>query len=128
MSRRLMNDDLKRSGISEGIGKKLEMELLTAKETKTLGHFEVPSYRIPYFDVRGKPTNYYRVRYLEIPTGEFGRELPKEARYSGPPAKPSHGPACHPDLRRCDDTENLPEPVRSRTIPYLAAHRDRHFH
>ena len=88
MTRKAMYDDLARSGISRRHADALKVKVLTAEQTAKLGHFEFASYRIDYFDIHGKPTGYYRVRYTETVTGEFGRELPREARYSGPTDRP----------------------------------------
>lgn len=85
MSLKALIEDLKRSGLTRAVVKTLKLKPLTAKQTAALGHFEVPSYQIPYYDIRGKLIkSYYRVRYLETPKGKFGATLDKPPRYSGP--------------------------------------------
>ena len=66
MTREAMLADLKRSGLTKHHADSLKLKVLTAKQTAALGHFEVPSYQIFYFDIYGKRTGYYRGGRLPI--------------------------------------------------------------
>jgi hypothetical protein len=65
----LLLDDVARSGIPTKLVSKLGFEVLTPKETRAfLGRKDkVPatSYRIPFFDHRGKPISFSRLRLLK---------------------------------------------------------------
>lgn len=82
MSRKAMLKDLKRSGLTEGDAKKLGYKVLTGKQTKERTGFDASSYLIPYYDVNGKRTDFWRVRYLEEVRGPFGAIKKKPPRYS----------------------------------------------
>lgn len=55
------------SNISDHAAKKLKLRELSAKETKALAaNFEpARSMFLPYFDLKGKQTKFYRIRYIE---------------------------------------------------------------
>lgn len=76
--------DLKRSGLTNTDAKNAGYETLTAKETKELTGNHAASYKIPYHDIKGNETKYYRVRYLEEVKGAFGSSKKKPLRYTGP--------------------------------------------
>ena len=84
MSRADMIKDLKRSGLTETDAKKAGYHPLTAEETKKLTGVYAASYLIPYHDVKGKVTEFWRVRYTETPVGAFGNMTKKPPRYSQP--------------------------------------------
>ena len=82
--------DLKRSGLTMAEAKKRGMKLLAPATTRSMtktakyaGAY-VWSYLIPYFDVKGKKTKYWRIRYLEDVLGPFGARPKKPRRYTGP--------------------------------------------
>lgn len=82
MSKREMQADLSRSGLTQADAKRLGFELLAPAATRMLTAFEAAAYRIPYFDPAGKPTPFYRLRFLEE-VKYFGQE--KATRYVQPP-------------------------------------------
>ena len=82
MSRADMIKDLKRSGLTDTDAKKAGYRPLTADETKKLTGVYAASYLIPYHDVKGKKTEFWRVRYTETPVGAFGTMTKKPPRYS----------------------------------------------
>lgn len=90
MSKQLL-DDIKRSGLNEKDLKKLGYKLLTAEETKEITddkHKAVLSYKIPYYDIEGKVTPFYRIRFLEDVQDKskgFGKSKAKPMRYWQPP-------------------------------------------
>ncbi len=84
MSRQAMLTDLKRSGLTDADARKASYKALTAKEVDTLTGNHAAGYLIPYFDVDGKKTDYYRVRYTEEVKGAFGAAKKKPLRYTGP--------------------------------------------
>jgi hypothetical protein len=65
--RRMMLDKLDGSGLDEKDAKVLSLEPFTGSEAKKLGN--LPAYfagfRIPYFDLEGRRTKFWRYRYLE---------------------------------------------------------------
>lgn len=73
------------SGLTDAHAKKLRFEILTGQQTGRLdGAFKpVGALRIPYFDMKGKPTKFYRVRYLEAQPG-FAGLATKPQRYAQP--------------------------------------------
>lgn len=76
---------LESSGIDTPTAKKLGYKLLSAEDTKQLGHKEVPTLYIPYYTLAGKPTKFYRVRYLETTKKGFAKQTTqKEQRYDQP--------------------------------------------
>lgn len=85
MSRKAMLSDLKRSGLPPSVAKKAKYKILTAKQVDELTGNFAAGYLIPYHDINGKVVpNFWRVRYLEQPTGGFGQKPKKELRYTGP--------------------------------------------
>ncbi len=60
-----MLDDLKRSGLSPEDAARLKLSPLTAEWCDE--NFGQPrhAYRIPYFDLHGRPTDFYRVRFVQ---------------------------------------------------------------
>ena len=73
------------SGISASAAKLLQYKLLTAEQTEKLGHRSVPSFTLPYFDLKGKATKFYRIRYLATTkTGMAKLTDAKEQRYDQP--------------------------------------------
>lgn len=77
--------DLERSGLTLEHAKRLKLKVLSAGETKKLGaeFYEAGALYIPYFDLGGRPTSFYRVRYLEKLPG-FAGQLEKPQRYAQP--------------------------------------------
>lgn len=73
------------SGISDATAKKLGLRALTGAEVAKLApnFHPVGSLLIPYFDLKGKPTKFYRIRYLEELPG-FAGQVEKPQRYSQP--------------------------------------------
>lgn len=77
----LMIADIQRSGLTEADAKKLKFS--TAPHTLTPA---TAGYVIPYFDTHGKPTKFYRVRYLETTLSGFAALSGKKPlRYNQPP-------------------------------------------
>jgi hypothetical protein len=74
------------SGISDAQAKKLKLKALPAEQTLALGTSfkKAGSLLIPYFDLKGKPTKFYRIRYLEKLPG-FDGSLAKPQRYAQAP-------------------------------------------
>ena len=71
--------DVARSGLSL---EDLRAAALSAEQVRraTDGAFEVPAYRLPYLDARGKDTGFYRLRLLGHPTVRYwqpGGTLPR---------------------------------------------------
>jgi len=80
---------------------KLRSSDLTVKDAKKLGFtiiedpqslenhfFPVPAFKIPYYDLSGKPTGFYRIRYLEGTKKGFSRATTtKDRRYDQPAAE-----------------------------------------
>lgn len=71
------------SGLTAEHAKRLKLKVLTGKETRAMNaaFYEVGSMLIPYFDSHGKPSDFYRVRYLEPLTGFAGLAV-KPRRYA----------------------------------------------
>ena len=63
--KRAMVVKLKESGLTVQDAGKLKYKPLLASSVKSLGFPEAAGFRIPYFDINGKPTAFYRLRYLE---------------------------------------------------------------
>jgi hypothetical protein len=88
---RLMRDDLDRSGVTNSaIIRKLQFTALDANDVAKLTKNAVkfPAYRIPYFDLKGKLTGYYRLRLLNDsdPDGTYkGAAGAPFTRYWQPP-------------------------------------------
>lgn len=76
---------LRDSGLSKKEAKKLQMIPFTAEQAKKLNVPAFAGFKIPYFDLNGKPTKFYRVRYLETTkTGIDRLTNKKEMRYIQP--------------------------------------------
>lgn len=76
-----MLEDLRRSNLTEEDAKTLQLSTADHKLTPA-----VAGYTIPYFDVNGKKTKFYRVRYVEdTATGFAALAGRKSLRYSQPP-------------------------------------------
>jgi hypothetical protein len=75
------------SGLDAKDARVLELEALTPQQVQRLdGTFTArPGMRIPYFDVRGKPTGFYRLRYLGPPPSLFGEQPTRIIKYVQPP-------------------------------------------
>src|ERR1019366_3603173 len=74
---------LKGSGLSLKDGVALKFELRTKLAMKKLNVPEYDGFKIPYFDFDGKPTKFFRVRYLEdTRTGFTKMTKAKPLRYS----------------------------------------------
>lgn len=72
------------SGLTGAAAKILKLKPLVGSETAALGNFHpVASLQIPYFDLDGKPTGFYRLRYLEDLPG-FAGQVEKPQRYAQP--------------------------------------------
>lgn len=71
------------SGLSDKHAKRLRLRGLDAAATAALGpnFSECASLLIPYFDLRGKPTKFFRIRYLGILPG-FAGQVAKPQRYA----------------------------------------------
>lgn len=87
MTRKAMLEDIGRSGLTAADAKKAKYKPLTAKEVKELTGNYAAGYLIPYHDVNGKKTKYWRVRYTEEVKGAFGASKKKPLRYTGPPGE-----------------------------------------
>ncbi len=82
--RQKMLADLERSGITEQQATQLKLKPLSATATDKLVGKKAESYQIPYFDINGKPIDFYRVRLLEEPKS-FGKgKAKKPQRYVQP--------------------------------------------
>lgn len=71
------------SGLSDREAKKLHLQGLTAAQVAALGpnFHEAAALRIPYFDLQGRTTSFFRVRYLE-PLPGFAGQLKKPDRFT----------------------------------------------
>lgn len=73
------------SGISAAHAKTLGLKALTAEESENLGHKAIPTLMIPYFDLNGKKSKFYRVRYLDSTKRGFSKQTEaKDQRYDQP--------------------------------------------
>jgi hypothetical protein len=82
MSKVLLQNKLDESGITLKDAKNFQLEYLTKLQTKKLVNYEVPAIKINYFNLEGKKVNFYRLRYLEIPTN-FGKPIGKYTQPKG---------------------------------------------
>jgi hypothetical protein len=73
------------SGLTDDHAKRLKLRPLSGAETAALApNFQpVASVLIPYFDLNGKQTDFYRVRYLE-PLPGFAGAIEKPQKYAQP--------------------------------------------
>lgn len=70
------------SALAPSEAQKLKFQPLSASQTEALGHKKVDSFKIPYFDLKGKPTAFYRLRYLDTTkTGFMKMTDAKDQRY-----------------------------------------------
>jgi hypothetical protein len=74
------------SGLSDEHAKRLKLAALSAEETAALGSSfqKVEALRIPYFDLEGRLTKFFRARYLGKLPG-FAGQAAKPQRYAQPP-------------------------------------------
>jgi hypothetical protein len=56
---------LKESGLTPKDAQKLRLQIHSAADMKKLRVPDFAGFKIPYFDIRGKQTKFYRVRYLQ---------------------------------------------------------------
>lgn len=82
-----MLDKLAGSALTEADARKMQVKPCTAEEAKRLKLAAAAAcFLIPYFDLRGKPTRFYRARYLEDTRKGFDKVAGKKAlRYTQPP-------------------------------------------
>jgi hypothetical protein len=72
------------SGLTDLHAKRLRLRPLAPEETAELGKFHpIRALHIPYFDLDGSPTKFYRIRYLEKLPG-FAGVVEKPQRYAQP--------------------------------------------
>lgn len=82
-------EDLERSGLSAKDYDRLQLEVMSADETDDYVGEHRSSYRIPYFDLKGKRISYSRVRFLEGKKGKFSGST-GSFRYSQPANSAPH--------------------------------------
>ena len=82
MSRELLKTKLQESNISIEDAKKFGIEYLPKETVKKITSYSAPAIKIQYFDITGKKINFYRLRYLEIPTS-FGKKIGKYTQPKG---------------------------------------------
>lgn len=73
------------SGLKDDHARALKLRALNPEETYELnpGFHKVPALLIPYFDIHGKVTKFYRIRYL-APLPGFAGAVKKPQRYAQP--------------------------------------------
>jgi hypothetical protein len=82
----LVLDDLKRSGLTAEDAKRLQIEYRAAhivEPTKGCLGGQVRAYRLPYFDLRGKPTAFARYKLLDPYTPKGAKRPAKYLQDSG---------------------------------------------
>src|SRR5579872_727720 len=87
----LMRVDLERSGLDDDDVKRMGLDALSADETAELTNdqFNVASYRIPYVNADGSPSDFYRLRFTSTTT--FGKvTIAPHQRYWQPPNTAPH--------------------------------------
>lgn len=77
---RSMLADLKRSGLTAADAERLALEYIDAEQVERLLRASVAAYRIPYLNVSGAPTGYYRLKLL----GEHRDKSGKAIKYWQP--------------------------------------------
>jgi len=82
--RQRMLTDIGHSGLNDADAKKAAYKPIDAKRVKELTGNYAAGYLIPYYDIDGKKTDYWRVRYTEEVKGPFGASKKKPLRYTGP--------------------------------------------
>ena len=78
----MMHRKLKESDIVIKDAKKLKLTPITRSQSKALKLPQACGFRIPYFNIQGKSTDYFRIRYLEQPlqkgfNAQLNRKAPK---------------------------------------------------
>jgi hypothetical protein len=81
--------DLARSGLNAVDAEAVQFEDLTPDETFELTGQRRQSYKQPYFDISGRPTGFYRIRFLDA-GGPNDFKAAKSQRYWQPPGTPPH--------------------------------------
>lgn len=84
-AKKAMLEKLDGSALEEKDAKTLGMEAFTAAESKSLGNLPAffAGFRIPYFDIEGRRTKFWRYRYLETTKVGFDALTSKKAlRYA----------------------------------------------
>jgi hypothetical protein len=73
------------SGLSSSEAKKLKFRVMSAEQTAAMSNnfVKASSLVMPYFNWRGQPTKFFRIRYLEKPPG-FAGLVEKPQRYAQP--------------------------------------------
>lgn len=71
------------SGLTEAHAKKLKLDYIPDAFKLAANFMQLPALRIPYWDAKGKPTKFYRIRYLAVPSGMAGL-VSKPQRYAQP--------------------------------------------
>ena len=95
-----MTEDLARSGLTVAHAKKLGFLFLPSEETYEItGKYRVESYRIPYLDIDGEDTGFFRLRF-RIPQLPPFKRKGKKTRYWQP--KGSEPRAYFPHLGNFD--------------------------
>ena len=88
MSRKLMLEDLARSGLDTNDARRMKLKVLTKEQTYDKVGKKYISYEIPYLDINGKETGFCRIRFLEL-TG-MAAKAKKPRRYTQPKDTPPH--------------------------------------
>ena len=73
------------SGLDASHASRLRLEALDGTQVAALAEnfTATPALKIPYFDLTGEPTQFYRIRYLAKPAG-FAGLIQKPQRYAQP--------------------------------------------
>lgn len=84
--RSLMQAKAEGSGLGKADITKLKLTPLTAESMKSIEGLPqyLAGFQIPYFDLDGKVTKFFRVRYVEEPTGFVRMTMHKPIRYAQP--------------------------------------------
>lgn len=86
-----MLEDAARSGLTAKECERLKFTYLSETQTETAVKIKAPGYKIPYFNLKGKPNGFYRVRLLGPPKGRFGAsQQAKPLRYTQPAGSGAH--------------------------------------
>lgn len=80
---KLAQEKWQSSGLTDADAKKLKFEALTADQMAGLGYQRIDALKIPYFTPDGKPTAFYRIRFLGKLPG-FAGTVKKPLRYIQP--------------------------------------------
>lgn len=81
MSQNAFEAKLASSGLTLADAEKLGMQYVDDCSTLHASFQAVKAFKIPYFNIDGSQTDFYRVRYLSLPTG-FAAQLAKPQRYA----------------------------------------------